>query len=152
MGTICGYCNPSASLAQSIFENISISPQLANQPVTMRGISGGSIPARQISQREDTETGPCVGFVDQEPDHTMNLTSFFDFLSLQIKSPEDTTIVIKGPGGIWCNDDAINAQDPGISGQWLEGMYEIWVGSYQRDKYHPYVIEINQDSEVNASP
>ncbi len=133
--------------SQSIFESVRITPKFTPDPMTIRGISGGPIPATNVAQREETETGSCVGFVDEQPDHTLTITSFFDFLSLQIDSPEDTTLVIKGPGGTWCNDDARNNKNPGVAGQWLEGNYEVWVGSYTEDKYHPYVIRITQKRE-----
>lgn len=125
----------------SIFENITLSPNFSPNPATVRGISGGSRPAAEIAGRADTATGPCVGFVDEQPDHTMQLTQFFNYLSLQVQSPEDTTLVIRGPGGSWCNDDYENA-NPGIAGQWLSGTYQIWIGSYERDRYTPYVIRI----------
>jgi hypothetical protein len=32
--------------------------------------------------------------------------------------------------------------NPNIEGQWLSGKYEIWVGSYKTNAYHPYVISI----------
>ncbi|NEQ26000.1 MAG: hypothetical protein F6K28_44510 [Microcoleus sp. SIO2G3] len=125
----------------SIFENITLSPDFTPDPTTVRGISGGARPAAEIAGRADTATGPCVGFVDDQPDHTMQLTQFFNYLSLQVQSPEDTTLVIRGPGGSWCNDDYQSA-NPGIAGQWLSGTYQIWIGSYERDRYMPYVIRI----------
>jgi hypothetical protein len=122
---------------------VTVSPKFSPDPIEIKGISGGSIPATNISDRAKTVTGPCVGFVDEKPDHTMVLTAFFDYLNLQVLAPEDTTIVIKGPGGIWCNDD-YQAKNPGIAGQWLAGSYQIWVGSYQKDKYIPYIIKISE--------
>ncbi|MBE9178992.1 hypothetical protein IQ268_10505 [Oculatella sp. LEGE 06141] len=127
----------------SIFENVTLSPNFSPDPTTIRGISGGSRPASEISGRAETATGPCSGFVDAEPDHTMVLTEFFDYLSLAVQSPEDTTLVVRGPGGSWCNDD-YDGKNPGIAGQWLSGTYEIWVGSYQEDKYHPYIVRITE--------
>lgn len=107
----------------------------------IRGISGGSIPAAEIANREMTPNGPCVGLVDEEPDHHIVLTKFFNYLSLEVSSSQDTTLVIRGPGGSWCNDDQ-EGKNPGIAGQWLKGTYEIWVGSYEEDNYRPYTIKI----------
>ena len=132
-----------AQLAQNrpltIFENVTLSPNFA--PTTVRGISGGTALASEIAGRQDTATGPCVGFVDREPDHQMVLTEFFDYLSLRVQSTEDTTLVVRGPGGSWCNDD-YDGFNPGIAGQWFSGTYEIWVGSYNSDGFYPYVIQI----------
>lgn len=132
---------------RSIFEDVTLSPDFTPDPTTVRGISGGPRPANDLSGRDETATGPCVGYVDQDPDHTMVLTQFFNYLSLQVQSPEDTTLVIRGPGGSWCNDD-YNGKDPGMAGQWLSGTYHIWVGSYETDGYHPYVIRISSDRDL----
>jgi hypothetical protein len=125
----------------SIFENVTLSPNFSPDPTTIRGISGGPLTASNIAGRAETATGPCAGFVDEQPDHTIQLTEFFSYLSIQVESPEDTTLVVRGPGGSWCNDDYQN-NNPGIAGQWLSGSYQVWVGSYNRDSYHPYVIRI----------
>ncbi|NJN59416.1 MAG: hypothetical protein HC879_18935 [Leptolyngbyaceae cyanobacterium SL_5_9] len=125
----------------SIFENVTLGPDFSPDPTTIRGISGGPLTASNIAGRAETATGPCAGFVDEQPDHTIQLTEFFSYLSIQVESPEDTTLVVRGPGGSWCNDD-YQSNNPGIAGQWLSGSYQVWVGSYNRDSYHPYVIRI----------
>jgi hypothetical protein len=134
-----------------IFENVRIGPRFSPDPLVIRGISGGSVPVRSIAGRAETPTGPCVGFVDEQPDHTLVLTSFFNFLSLQVESPEDTTILIKGPGGSWCNDD-LQGKNPGAAGQWLAGTYGIWIGSYEKNQYHPYVIRLSEVQLLNPGP
>lgn len=131
----------------SIFENVTLSPNFSPDPTTVRGISGGPLTASNVAGRAETVTGPCAGFVDEQPDHTIQLTEFFSYLSIQVESPEDTTLVVRGPGGSWCNDD-YQSSNPGIAGQWLSGSYDVWVGSYNRDSYHPYVIRIT-DSQSN---
>lgn len=125
----------------TIFENVTLSPAFAPDPASVRGISGGPQSANEVAGRSDTITGPCNGFIDQQPDHRMVLTQFFNYLKLQIQSTDDTTLVIRGPGGIWCNDD-YSGKNPGIAGQWLSGTYDIWVGSYNQEGYYPYVMEM----------
>jgi len=127
----------------TIFENVTLSPNFTPDPTTIRGISGGDRAASQIAGRSNTATGPCNGFVDAQPDHTIVLTQFFSYLSLQVQSNQDTTIVIRGPGGVWCNDDA-SGKNPGIAGQWLSGTYQVWVGSFAQNSYSPYVIRISE--------
>lgn len=128
-----------------IFENPTISPGFTPDPLTVKGFGGGDTPANQIAGTSGTTNGPCVGFVDKEPDHTLKLTSFFDYLSLRVRSNGDTTLVIKGPGGVWCNDNYDGSdKNAGIAGQWLEGTYQIWVGSYRNDQSPVYVIELSQ--------
>lgn len=128
-----------------IFENPTISPGFAPDPLKVKGIGGGGIPANEIAGTPGTSNGLCVGFVDEEPDHTLTLNDFFDYLSLRVRSDGDTTLVIKGPGGVWCNDDYdASDKNAGIAGQWKKGTYQIWVGSYRKDKYPAYVIELSQ--------
>jgi hypothetical protein len=127
----------------SIFEDLTLAPSFNPDPMTIRGISGGPKTASELAGREDTTTGPCNGYVDDQPDHTIVLTQYFSYLSLQVQSPEDTTLVVRGPGGTWCNDD-FSGKNPGIAGQWLSGTYQIWIGSYRQDTYSPYVIRITE--------
>lgn len=126
-----------------LFENVTIAPNFSPNPLTVKGISGGSVSGEKVAGRSETVNGPCVGFVDDKPAHTLVLTSFFNDLSLQVQSPQDTTIIVRGPGGSWCNDDS-EGKNAGIAGQWLAGTYSIWVGSYGQAKYHPYLLRITE--------
>lgn len=136
--------NAPASAQQNppIFQNTTVSPNFSGSR-TLQGITGGSVPASQVAGGTTTATGPCVGYVDSKPAHTVVLNSFFRNLSIEVASPADTTLVVKGPGGTWCNDDS-EGKNPGITGQWLEGSYNLWVGTYQKDQYTPYTVRISR--------
>ena len=127
-----------------MFADITIDRDFSPDPLKVRGMSGGSIPASQVNGGSKTQTGTCKGFVDKVPDHTLKLISKFDYLKLLIESPSDTTLMIKGPGGIWCNDD-FDGKNPGIVGEWLKGDYQIWVGSYKKGKSLPYTLKITEE-------
>jgi len=148
--------------SQAIFENVTIEPGFSPDPMQMKGISGGCIPAGPIEAQSnqnlidgcvptddnitgvaETQTGPCVGFFDKQPDHIVKLTAFFDYLSLKVQSPGDTTLAIIGPGGTWCSDDSQD-KNPVVAGQWLPGAYKVWVGSYAQNQYYPYILKISQ--------
>ncbi|MGB7443378.1 MAG: hypothetical protein WA919_20115 [Coleofasciculaceae cyanobacterium] len=129
--------------SQQMFENVKVKPNFSPTPLELRGFSGGSLPASKVVEVTSTPTGPCRGFVDEQPDHTIVLTDFFDYLSLQVESPKDTTLIIKGPGGSWCNDD-FQGKNPSIVGEWLAGTYQVWVGSYKINDYHPYVLKLSE--------
>jgi hypothetical protein len=135
--------NPIEQSATTIFENVTLSPAFSPDPAVVRGISGGAVAASDLTGKGETSTGPCTGFIDQQPDHKMVLTSYFNFLNLQVQSSDDTTLVIRGPGGTWCNND-YSGKNPGIAGQWLSGTYEIWVGSPSTNVYLPYVIRMTE--------
>ncbi len=134
---------PVSAQEAPIFGDITIERPLSKDPLTVRGMSGGTIPAKQISETTDTPTGACTGYVDKEPDHTLQLKKKFDYMKLLIESPEDTTLVIKGPGGTWCNDEFEN-KNPGIVGEWLDGKYSVWIGSYKKEQYIPYTLKITE--------
>jgi len=140
-----GTYNPAQAQPASppIFENVTIGSNFSPNPLTVRGISGGSVPGKNVAGRAETANGPCVGFVDEQPDHTVVLKDFFNYLSLQVQSPEDTTMIVRGPGGSWCNDDS-EGKNPGITGQWLAGTYNVWVGSFDQTKSHPYILRITE--------
>ncbi|MEA5618062.1 hypothetical protein VB711_09465 [Cronbergia sp. UHCC 0137] len=128
----------------AIFGDVTISKKFSPDPFIVRGMSGGSVPSSQVAGTKETRpTGACTGFVDEAPDHTLELGSKFDYLKLQVESPADTIMIVKGPGGTWCNDD-FDGKNPGIVGEWLRGVYQIWIGSYNQGKYIPYTLKITE--------
>jgi hypothetical protein len=130
-----------AQPASQIFGDVTIQYPFSPDPLTVRGMSGGSIPGSQIAGTETTPTGHCKGFMDEAPDHTLKLVSKFEYLKLVVNSPADTTMIIKGPGGTWCNDD-FDDKNPGVVGEWLRGTYQIWIGSYKENDSLPYTLKI----------
>ncbi|MBD2099449.1 hypothetical protein H6F94_00865 [Leptolyngbya sp. FACHB-261] len=157
----------SSALAQSsaqenepnvLFRNVSLSPGFRPDPSKLHGLSGGAITASTKAGKATTETGPCNGFVDDRPDHELTLSSAFNYLNLRVRSTGDTMLLVKGPGGSWCNDNAAATPtatttniNPAISGRWLPGTYQVWIGSKQQGEYLPYVLEITQ-SPVPIQP
>lgn len=124
-------------------QNISVSPGFSPTPIRVQSVGGGSASLSQIAGRQETPNGPCVGFTDAKPNHNLVLNSSFNYLSIQVESREDTTLLVRGPGGIWCNDD-FRGKNPGLAGQWLPGTYEIWIGCYGKDKQAPYTLRISE--------
>jgi hypothetical protein len=140
--------SPAVGLAQVVsrrpmFTNVVLSPRFAPDPMLLRGISGGEMPIQAVSGRFETETGPCIGFVSERPDHRIKLDSFFDYLNVQILSDQDTVMLVKGPGGTWCSDNRTVA-GASVAGQWLPGRYEVWVGTLEANRYVPYDLKITE--------
>lgn len=133
----------SPRFTRPMFTNLTLSPRFAPDPTYLRGISGGEQPTQAIAGQVETETGVCLGFVSDRPDHRLTLEQFFDYLNVQVLSEQATVMVIKGPGGTWCSD---NRSIPGasVAGQWLPGRYEIWVGTAEADSYAPYRLQISE--------
>ena len=127
-----------------IFADVTINNSFSPDPLAIKGMSGGKTPAKEISGTTETSPiGTCDGYVDPAPNHKLTLNSKFDYLKLIVNSPQDTTLIIKGPGGTWCNND-FDGKNPGMVGEWLKGTYEIWVGSDEKDKYYPYKLTITE--------
>ena len=129
--------------AQSTAENATLSPGFSPDPKQLKGTGGGAISARDIAGRADTPTGGCSGFVAAQPEHILELKAFFKYLAVLVQSLEDTTIVVKGPGGTWCNDD-YDGKNAGVSGQWLPGTYQVWVGSFKKGNALPHTLRITE--------
>ncbi len=125
----------------STFAQIAINQSTMTQPLIIEGISGGSIAALEITHTENTATGYCDGFANSQPNHILKLDSFWQFLRLEVESDADTTIMVQGPGGTWCNDD-VSSANPMIEGVWQPGIYKVWVGSYQAESSNNYQIKI----------
>ncbi len=138
-----GYVEQAQAVPAPMFENVTIGAKFSPDPLEIRGISGGTVPAKTIAGTSETPNGPCAGFVDEKPDHTLVLTDSFNYLKLLVQSPDDTTLVVRGPGGTWCNDDS-EGKNPAIVGQWLPGTYSIWVGSSDQNQYRSYTLRITE--------
>jgi hypothetical protein len=136
--------SPSPSPLPMLFGDVTIDRNFSPDPLIVRGVSGGSISGRELAGKLETPTGPCVGYFDEQANHTLELTAKFNYLKLLVDSPDDTTLIVKGPGGTWCNDD-FEGKNPGIVGEWLPGFYSIWIGSFKKERYVPYSLKITQD-------
>ena len=134
--------NKKASFVK-MFEDIAIAPSFGSKEIELRGISGGTVETQKTSGRKSTETGACIGFIDKVADHKITLTKPFKYLKLQVKSSGDTIMLVRGPGGSWCSDD-VSDRNPVISGDWLAGTYEVWIGSYEENNSFPYLLQITE--------
>ena len=120
---------------------ITIDRNTIARPLTIMGTSGGEIKSAEIARTENTATGYCDGYVDVQPNHLLQIESLFNSLRLEITSSADTTVLVKGNTGVWCNDDA-GSVNPIIEGQWQQGLYKVWVGSHQPNTSNNYQIQI----------
>lgn len=122
---------------------VTIGPRFSPNPLDVQGVAGGDMSLKEIVNLAKTPTGECVGYTQTKPNQTIELTDFFESLSLVVQSSEDTALAIQGPGGVWCNDD-YQGKNPGVSGQWLAGTYKIWVSSYAKNRAPAYVLRITE--------
>lgn len=140
-GIITNLFNITPLTAQEITPKIILDRRFAPDPLVVEGRSGGLLAASEVVRTEDTNTGYCDGFIHRRPNHILKLQSFFDYLKIEVESREDTTIVVEGPGGVWCNDDTYST-NPSIEGQWQPGIYKVWIGSYRENVANDYRIRL----------
>lgn len=132
---------PSIGLTQSKEKLITLGNKVIPDPLIIKGETGGKHRAADLLNTEGTSTGFCNGFVNKKPNHVLLLSNFFEFLKIEVNSNSDTSIIIEGPGGVWCNDD-FHGINPMIEGQWQPGNYKIWIGSYQKNNDRNYQMKI----------
>lgn len=108
--------------------------------VRMQGRAGGSANARELG-----ETG-CVGYTHADPDHIVTLTDRLD-LEFSVQSNLDTTLVMHGPHGWRCNDDAYDVY-PAIDGSFPPGTYRVWVGTYDSLDSDDYLLTIAGEEAI----
>ncbi|MGD1901315.1 MAG: hypothetical protein ACFB9N_03655 [Geitlerinemataceae cyanobacterium] len=125
------------------FQNLILAPAFNPDPQFLRGVAGGAESAAEIAGIDRTPTGSCGGAINDLPNHRIYLEDVFESLRVRVRSEGDSILVVRGPGGTWCNDD-YDGRDAGIAGQWLPGAYEIWVGSYEADEFFPYELEFSE--------
>lgn len=128
-----------AAASGSDYESVTLAPGFTPDPRTLTGTSGGSVEARSMGR---SHYGPCVGKIDGTADHVVTLTRDFRFLRLHVLSDEDTSLVIRGPDGLRCNDDA-DGLNPVVEGRWPAGQYEVFIGSVDGG-YHRYTLRVSE--------
>lgn len=134
-------CTCANFYSASAFAEIAVNQSVKNQPLIIEGITQSSIAAVEITQTENTSTGYCDGFTSRQPNHVLAIDNFFSSLRLEVESIADTTIVVRGKAGIWCNDD-VNSANPIIEGVWQPGIYQVWIGTYQKGSSNSYRLKI----------
>ncbi|MEL7008873.1 MAG: hypothetical protein AAGM29_09730 [Cyanobacteria bacterium J06588_4] len=132
------FCSNYPVLAQNV---IKIDQNTLTQPIAIPGTSNGKVESAKIARTKKTATGYCDGYVNSQPNHLLQIKSLLEFMRLEVASPTDTTLLVQGAGGVWCNDDSSSA-NPMIEGAWQQGSYRVWVGSYQANTKTDYQIRI----------
>lgn len=121
---------PAAASAQAV----SIGPN--STPTSMPGEAGGPIHAAMMDAR-------CTGQVDELPNHVIQVTADMAMLSFRVQSASDSTLMILGPSGTWCNDDS-DGLNAAIEGPFTAGTYSVFVGSFNGDAF-PYTLLVTPD-------
>ena len=94
--------------------------------------------------------GDCAGFVTTNPDleltYTGSIGGLLRFYFVADEVGADTVLVINDPNGDWwCADDSFDGFDPTVDFlPALDGVYDIWVGTYISGELIPGTLAITE--------
>ena len=113
--------------------------------ITQEGRSGGTTDAA-------THGDECVGMIADTPDHTFTVTGTVN-AKFAVTAVADTTLVILGAGGPYCNDDGAEGLNPDLTAELAAGDYRIFVGNYDSDEGAvPYTLTVTYVAPAPAPP
>lgn len=134
---------PSAKPPTANFGTIRLSNGFSPDPQLASGKAGGKLDAK-------TKHADCTGWIDERPDHILELGASFPFLRIFATSSADTSLVVEGPGGaVRCNDDEFGIH-PSIEGPAQAGTYRIWIGNLKPGQVADYQLTFTE--RLGSSP
>ena len=122
----CGLCaalliaGASGQAVAQSYGNFVLGAGFTPDPQTGQGRTGGATQASRFGAQ-------CSGMIDATPDHTIKVTSALD-LQLSVDSTTDSTLVVVGPAGVFCDDDSGGQLDARINARLTPGEYAVYVG------------------------
>ncbi len=123
------------------YASFELSPGFTPDPTIGTGNTGGPRLASEATGTSTTETGECSGYIDTLPDHELELTADFEYLSIAAMTEGEASLVIFGPNAeTWC----FTGENPSISGFYDQGTYEVYVGNMSRDIGPRYELVITE--------
>ena len=113
-------------------------------PIVVNGIAAGD-----YSLGDGPERGSgCEGYVTLEPSFVIEMAFDVPFLRVFVASDQDTTLAIRTPQGrLMCNDNT-NGWNPSVEGQFLSGVYQVWVGSRHQNLSPAYRLAVTARQDV----
>lgn len=122
------------AIAQVLVPAGSEAATFTERGIRFEGTAGGAINLMGLARR-DRRRKLCLGYGNAEPNHVLILAEDVARLSLSVESNGgDTTLLVEGPRGIDCDDNAgRNNRDAAVGGRsWPAGTYRIWVGTFEQ--------------------
>lgn len=115
-------------------DTIDISSGLQPDPMSLSGQTGGPV-----------ESEDC-GFLPAAPSQVLQVTERVSYMRLRVEAPGDPTLLVEGPDGRFCaiTDQMGGDGSPELSGVWLPGEYDIYVGSAD-GRQTQYELSISQE-------
>lgn len=108
-------------------ESITVSPGTLTSWYVTRTRAGGP---QDITSYGESAAGPCRGFIPTTPQVRLVVTADNTDLVLRGRSRRDITLLVSGPDGTFCNDDAVGT-NPVMARRFSAGTYDVYVGTYE---------------------
>lgn len=144
IGSLMALSTPLKALAETL--PLTLTNALTNGgSVQVTGVTAGRYSLTQLAAR-DRHRKLCLGFGDEQPDYTFTLNEPMSQLQVAVNSSgQDTTLLVQGPLGVTCNDNAERGtRDATIDGEdWPEGTYRVWVGAFNSGDRLDYTLSIS---------
>ncbi|MGB3766093.1 MAG: hypothetical protein WA947_06000 [Phormidesmis sp.] len=140
-----GFWISSEAIAPAVVSAKDNSATLTAQGVQFEGTTGGDYNLMRLAGR-DRRRRLCLGYGDEAPDHVLVLPEAVERLSVSVMSDGDTTLLIDGPKGIDCDDNARRgSRDAAVKdANWPAGTYRIWVGAFERGDRIDYKLSVSE--------
>ena len=117
-----------------------VEPGFLPDPFVLTMLSGGPLDAAALSIGSD-----CAGYINNVPDYRVTWAGQATMLRIFFISEGDTTLVIRTPGGKYaCNDDFDDLNPLVQLSNPDDGVYDIWVGSYE-EEFLPGYLMVSQN-------
>lgn len=108
--------------------------------------------SRSITAGGTTNIGPCLGnnwagFVTARPDFDLYWSGSTAQLSIVVDAAADTILLVNGPDGTWYYNDDLSQNDRRsviTIERPKEGLYDIWIGSYDGSRRNPGYLYITE--------
>ncbi len=86
-----------------------------------------------------------AGFVATDPDYDVYWSDATGSLTFSVTSAQDTVLLINAPDGSWLYNDDTNGLNPVIVvNKPQEGLYDVWVGSYDPTGYADAQLSVSE--------
>lgn len=124
--------------AQPYYGDVSLKAGFAPDPHRVELLAGGA-----------NVLGDCgfeaAGFVGTPPDFDLYWSGKSSRLRIGVISDADTVLLVNGPDGSWYYSDDDEGHNPiVVLNNPEEGLYDIWVGSYNANAYSDAVLLITE--------
>jgi len=121
------------------YGSVRLNAGFANDPYVVVGRAGGD--------RYFQGGGGCPGggWFANAPDFRLHYRAGGYQLSVYVRAPGDTMLLVNDPNGTWfCNDDYRGLDPAIVFNRPLSGQYDFWFGTYNRSRVNNARLHISE--------